>query len=85
MRQKSKTNSVRIGKYKFQPTKYDESGNLYCKIIKVHKYKQFTNKKCKLTLLYNFEGSYKIIFNNGWLTPKHQKLLIYFLKQYDWI
>ena len=34
MLNKSKTNSIKSGSYKFQPTKYDKAGNLYCKIEK---------------------------------------------------
>ena len=32
MLNKSKTNSIKSGSYKFQPTKYNKDGNLYCKI-----------------------------------------------------
>lgn len=83
MRQKSKTNSVRIGKYKFQPTKYDESGNLYCKLVKLSRV-----EKCKLTLLYKFDtGTYDLIFvSKDWMIKRnHKKLLELFLKEYDWI
>ena len=80
---KSKTNSVKVGKYKFQPTKYDKYGNLYCTIYRNDSREQ----KCKLTLLYKFEeGTYEIIWvEDGWLNHNHKKMLNFFLKEYDWI
>lgn len=83
MLNKSKTNSVKSGKYRFQPTKYDKDNNLYCAIYRNGIYR----KKCKLTLLYNFEKeNFEIIWvEDGWLTNKHKKLLNFFLKGYDWI
>lgn len=83
MRQKSKTNSVRIEKYKFQPTKYDKSGNLYCKLVKLNH-----GERCKLTLLYRFDTeTYDLIFvDKDWMIKhNHKKLLELFLKEYDWI
>lgn len=83
---KSKTNSVRVGPYYFQPTKYDKEGNLYCMIVKRHAYKKYVNDKCKLTGLYNFDtGEFKIIHvAESWLNHNHQKMLNFFLKEYDW-
>lgn len=79
MLNKSKTNSVKSGSYKFQPTKYDKDGNLYCKVEKNH--------KVKLTGIYNFENeNFEIIWvQNNWLTNKHKKLLNFLLKGYDWV
>lgn len=76
---RSKTNSVKIGKNKFQPTKYDKDGNLYCAI--------YRKNCCKLTLLYKFkEETYNIIWvAEGWLTNRHKKLLKLFLKEFDWL
>lgn len=80
---KSKTNSVKVGKYRFLPTKYDKDDNLYCTIY------EYTaqEKKCKLTLLYKFtEETYEIIWvEDNWLNNKHNKLLEFFLKEYEWI
>ena len=78
---KSKTNSVKAGKYRFQPTKYDKDGNLYCAIYRNGAH----GEKCKLTLLYKFdEETYEIIWvEDSWLNNKHQKLLEFFLKEYD--
>lgn len=83
----SKTNSISCGPYIFQPTKYDKDGNLYCMIVKRHTYKKFTNDKCKLTGLYNFDtGEFKIIYEApGFMNRDHNKMLNWFLKQYDWI
>lgn len=86
----SKTNSIRRDKYKFQPTKYDQNNNLYCKLTKCVIYKngnKFSEKEvCKLTGLYNFETeTFEIIFTTEeFFTRKHKKLLQWFLKQYDW-
>ena len=79
MLNKSKTNSIKSGNYKFQPTKYDKDGNLYCKIEK--------NNKVKLTGIYNFENeNFEIIWvQNNWLTNKHKKLLNFLLEGYDWV
>lgn len=79
----SKTNSVKSGKYTFQPTKYDKEGNLYCAIYR----KGAHESKCKMTLLYKFaEETYDIIWlEEGWLNHNHKKLLNWFLEQYDWV
>lgn len=84
---KSKTNSVKVGPYYFQPTKYNDNGDLYCKIIKRHTYKRCVNDKCKLTGLYHFDtGEFEIIYETpGFLNRNHQKMLNFFLKEYDWI
>lgn len=84
---KSNTNSVKVGPYIFQPTKYDENNNLYCKIVKRHKYKKFVKDTCKLTGIYNFaEGKFTIIFcSKDFLNHQHSKLLNMFLKEYDWV
>ena len=84
---KSKTNSVKVGPYYFQPTKYDNDGNLYCMIFKRHTYKKFKNDKCKLTGLYHFDtGEFEIIYTTpDWLNSNHKKMLEFFLKEYDWI
>ena len=84
---KSKTNSVKVGPYYFQPTKYDNDGNLYCMIFKRHTYKKFKNDKCKLTGLYHFDtGEFEIIYTTpDWLNHNHKKMLDFFLKEYDWI
>lgn len=80
---KSKTNSVKVGKYRFQPTKYDKDNNLYCAIYRDGAH----GEKCKLTLLYKFkEETYDIIWvEDGWLNHNHKKLLDFFLKEYDWV
>lgn len=82
----SKTNSCKCGSYIFQPTKYDDNGNLYCMIVKRHKYKKFINDKCKLTGLYNFDtNKFDIIYSSlDFMNHNHKKMLDWFLKQYDW-
>lgn len=79
---KSKTNSLRVGKYIFRPTKYNDEGNLYCAIYRNGSH----GEKCKLTLLYKFDTeTYEIIWiENDWLNHNHKKLLNFFLKEYDW-
>ena len=79
MLNKSKTNSIKSDGHKFQPTKYDKDGNLCCELKK--------SNEIKLTGIYNFEKEkFEIIWvENNWLTNKHQKLLNFFLKGYDWI
>ena len=79
----SKTNSLTIGKYTFQPTKYDKDGNLYWALYRKNSHGK---KVCKVTGIYYFdEERTEIIFRDwNWLNKKHKKLLEYFLKQYDW-
>jgi hypothetical protein len=83
---KSKTNSVKVGPYYFQPTKYDDNGDLYCKIVKRRTYKQFVKDKCKLTGIYHFDtGEFEIIYTTpDWFNHNHKKMLDFFLKEYDW-
>ena len=88
----SKTNSISCGPYVFQPTKYDNNGDLYCMIVKRHTYTDkrtkhtFVNDKCKLTGLYKFdENKFEIIYTTPeFMNRGHKKLLNWFLKQYDW-
>ena len=82
----SKTNSVKCGPYVFQPTKYDENGDLYCMIVKRHTYKKFVNNKCKLTGLYHFDtDKFDVIYTTpDFLNHDHTKMLRWFLKQYEW-
>lgn len=80
---KSITNSVKSGKYTFQPTKYDDNGNLYCMLYRLNAH----NKKvCKVTGLYKFdEDKFELIFvAEGWMTNNHKKLLEFLLNEYDW-
>lgn len=81
---RSKTNSVSLGAYRFQPTKYDEDGNLYCALYRNGAH----GEKCKVTILYKFnEETYDIIWaDQDWISlSKNKKLLKFFLKQYDWV
>lgn len=82
----SETNSLKRGPYIFQPTKYDANGDLYCMIVKRHKYKKFVNDKCKLTGIYHFNtNKFDIIHTTSdWFNHNHKKLLNWFLKQYEW-
>ena len=75
---KSATNSVKCGPYVFQPTKYDDNGDLYCMIVK--------RNKCKLTGLYHFDtNEFEIIWTSeGFINHSHKKMLDFFLKEYDW-
>ena len=81
---KSKSNSVKVGKYTFQPTGYDEDNNLYCSLYRLNSHgKQI----CKLTGIYKFdEEVFEINYiEEGWLlTGKHKKLLDFMLNEYDW-
>lgn len=83
---KSSTNSVKCGPYVFQPTKYDDNGDLYCMIVKRHTYKKFVNDRCKLTGLYHFDtNEFEIIWTSeGFMNHSHKKMLDFFLKEYDW-
>lgn len=77
---KSKTNSVRCGIYVFQPTRYDENDNLFCKLV--------AHTKVFITGVYKFnEEKFEIIWSrSGWLNSmKHQKMLNFFLSEYDWV
>jgi len=78
----SNTNSLSIGKYTFQPTKYDEHGNLFWGLYR----KGCHKPKCKVTGIYKFEEEVTelIYVAENWMNNKHNKLLKYFLKQYDW-
>ena len=82
----SATNSIKCGPYIFQPTNYDDNGNLYCMIVTRHTYKKVVNDKCKLAGLYNFDtDSFKVIYSSPYfLNRNHKKMLSWFLKQYDW-
>lgn len=75
---KSATNSVKCGPYVFQPTKYNDNGDLYCIIVK--------RNKCKLTGLYHFDtNEFEIIWTSeGFMNHSHKKMLDFFLKEYDW-
>ena len=78
----SKSNSFALGKYIFQPTKYDENGNLYWTL-----YRQGCHKStCKVIGIYKFneEKSELIYVAEGWMNYNHKKLLKFILKQYDW-
>ena len=81
---KSKSNSVKVGKYTFQPTRYDADNNLYCSLYRLNSHEK---KVCKLTGIYKFdEDVFEIIYiEEGWLlTNKHKKLLDFMLNEYDW-
>ena len=80
---KSKTNSVKSGKYTFQPTKYDENGNLYCVLYRLNSHHK---QICKVTGLYNFgEEKFELIYvAENWMNNNHKKLLEYMLNEYDW-
>lgn len=79
----SKTNSVKSGKYIFQPTKYDEDGNLYCVLYRLNSHHK---RVCKVTGIYNFDKEkFELIFiDNNWLTKSHKKILEFLLNEYDW-
>lgn len=78
----SKTNSFTRGKYTFQPTKYDENGNLYWALYR----KGCHKPKCKVTGIYKFgEDKVELIYvAENWMNHKHRKLLDYMLNEYDW-
>ena len=81
---KSKTNSVRSGKYIFQPMNYDEDDNLVC-----HLYRKNSHNKlvCKLvgTYLFNEDGFEINWKEDGWnLTRSHKRLIEFLLNEYEW-
>ena len=81
---KSKSNSVRSGKYIFQPKRYDKDDNLICAIYRENSHKK---EVCKLTGVYKFdEDKFEVLWeDDNWLTSnKHLKLLKFFLEEYDW-
>lgn len=83
---KSKSNSVKVGKYTFQPTRYDADNNLYCSLY--YRLNSHEKRICKLIGIYKFdEDVFEIIYiEEGWLlTNKHKKLLDFILNKYDWI
>jgi len=81
---RSKTNSIRSGKYIFQPTKFDKEDNLCCSLYRINAHKK---KVCKLTGTYFFnEDRFKINWkeDNWILNRKHKDLINFFLNEYDW-
>ena len=80
---KSKSNSVKVGKYTFQPTRYDTDNNLYCSLYRLNSHEKSV---CKLTGIYKFdEDVFEIIYiEEGWMTNNHKKLLEFLLNEYDW-
>lgn len=76
---RSKSNSVKLVKYKFQPTRFNENNELFCSLTR--------NGKCKLTGKYNFEfKTFEILYTYpNWFNAKHQRLLKKFLREYDWL
>ena len=80
---KSKSNSVKVGKYTFQPIRYDADNNLYCSLYRLNSHgKQI----CKLTGIYKFdEEKVELIYvAEGWMNHNHKKLLNFMLNEYDW-
>jgi len=81
---KSKTNSVKSGKYIFQPIEYDEDDNLVCRLYRKN---SKTKKICKMigTYLFNEEGFEINWIEDGWkLNREHKKLIKFLLNEYDW-
>jgi len=81
---KSKTNSVKVGKYKFQPIEYDENNNLICYIFRQNSHGK---NICKLTGTYIFdEDRFEINWKEeDWcLNRSHKRLINFFLNEYDW-
>lgn len=81
---KSKINSVKSGKYTFKPTKYDENGNLYCALYR--RLNSHHKQVCLLVGIYKFdEEKFEIIsVAEGWMNNRHEKLLNFFLNEFDW-
>lgn len=81
-------NNVIIGKYIFNPKRFNQEGHLICALYrrKGAFYKGRCKKKCKLTGVYNFEKKEFIVtyLYENWLTKKHCKLLNFIFKKYDW-
>jgi hypothetical protein len=81
---KSNTNSVKSGKYTFQPQEYDEDDNLICYIYRCNAHGK---NICKLigTYLFN-ENKFEINWKEeGWLLNRsHKRLINFFLEEYDW-
>ncbi len=81
---KSATNSVRRGKYIFQPTKYDDNGNIYCSLYRLDS----NNKRvCKVTGFYDLNNEkFELIYiAEGWMNHNHKRILNFLLSQYDWV
>lgn len=81
---KSKTNSIKAGKYIFQPQKYDTDNNLICYLYRLNCH---GNRICKLIGTYLFDDE-KFELNwleDGWiLNRSHKNLINFFMSEYDW-
>jgi hypothetical protein len=80
---RSRINSVEAGSYVFQPTEYDNDGNLLCSLYRCRN----NGRDCMLKGIYDFnEEKFTIIhIKDGWLSRSHKIILDYFLKEYDWL
>ena len=83
MLNKSKTNSVRLGVFVFQPLEYDTNGNLQCVLYKIVNCQRIVI----LRGVYSFDDDEFLVtfVYDEWLTKrKNRRTLKKLLNGYDW-
>ena len=83
MLKKSKTNSVRLGVFVFQPLEYDTNGNLQCVLYKIVNCQRIVI----LRGVYSFDDDEFLVtfVYDEWLTKrKNRRTLKKLLNGYDW-
>lgn len=83
MLNKSKTNSVRLGVFVFQPLEYDSNGNLQCVLYKIVNCQRIVI----LRGVYSFDDDefYVTFVFDEWLSKrKNRRTLKKLLNGYDW-
>lgn len=83
MLNKSKTNSIKLGGYVFQPLEYDSNGNLECVLYRI------VNSQRVIVLrgAYSFDDDEFLVtfVLNEWITrKKNRRTLKKLLNGYDW-
>ena len=80
---KSKTNSIKLGVYIFQPLEYDRNGDLQCVLYKIVKGQRVE----VLSGVYSFDDDEFLVtfVLNEWITrKKNRRTLKKLLNGYDW-
>ena len=83
MLNKSKTNSIKLGVYIFQPLEYDSDGNLECVLYRIVN----CQRVIVLRGIYSFDDDEFLVtfVLNEWLTrKKNRRTLKKLLNGYDW-
>ena len=83
MLNKSKTNSIKLGGYVFQPLEYDYNGDLHCLLYKIVKGQRVD----VLSGVYSFDDDEFLVtfVLNEWITrKKNRRTLKKLLNGYDW-